>query len=93
MQKKVMELCKGRHEIDAAVDGAVFPNELDPLDIHGMDIIAGESIGEIDELVLYVTGLSVALVSVINYCRTKGIKLTLQHYDRESGMYYSQPVV
>ena len=91
-KKKTMELCKGRHEIDAAVDGAVFPNELDPLDILTMDAIASESIGEIDELDLYVTGLSVALVSVINHCHDKGVKLTLFHYDRNSGMYYSQPV-
>lgn len=92
-KKKVMELCKGRHEINAAVDGAVFPNELDPLDILEMDFIAAESIGTIDELELYVTGLSVALVSVINYCHKEGVKLTLHHYDKISGMYYSQPVL
>ena len=90
--KKAMELCKGRHNIDEAIDGAVFPNSLDPLDLDTMDSLAEKSIGEIDELDLYVTGLSVALTSVINYCRRKGVKLTLYHYDKISGEYYPQPV-
>lgn len=90
--KKSMELCKGRHEIPNAVDGAVFPNTLDPLDVQGMGLMAEESIGEIDELDLYVTGLSVALTSVINCCRRKGVKLTLYHYNKETGDYYPQSV-
>lgn len=90
--KKKMELCKGRHNIPDAVDGAVFQNTLDPLDVQGMDLMAEESIGQIDELDLYVTGLSVALTSVINYCRRKSVKLTLYHYNKETGDYYPQPV-
>lgn len=42
---------------------------------------------------LYVTGLTVATVAVINVCREEGIDLTLYHYDRESGSYYPQKVV
>ena len=90
--KKAMELCKGRHEIRDAIDGAVFPNTLDPLDVQAMDLMAEQSIGQIDELDLYVTGLSVALTSVINYCRRKSVKLTLYHYNKETGDYYPQPV-
>lgn len=90
--KKAMELCKGRHEIQDAIDGAVFPNTLDPLDVQAMDLMAEQSIGQIDELDLYVTGLSVALTSVINYCRRKSVKLTLYHYNRDTGDYYPQPV-
>ena len=33
---KRMELCRGRHEIPEAVDGAIFGNSLDPLDLEGM---------------------------------------------------------
>lgn len=46
----------------------------------------------IEELTLYVTGLTVALVAVINACRGFNVKLTLMHYDRESGTYYPQEV-
>ncbi len=90
---KKMELCKGRHEIPEAVDGAVFPNNLDPTDIKTMDSIVIKSIGfDLDELHLYVTGLTVALVAVINFCRKMDVKLVLFHYDRESGNYYKQNV-
>lgn len=44
-------------------------------------------------LMLYVTGLSVALVSVINVCMRVGISLTLMHYDQTTGNYYPQGVV
>lgn len=41
---------------------------------------------------LYVTGLTVALVAVLNVCRNEGISVTLMHFDRESGEYYPQEV-
>lgn len=45
------------------------------------------------DLVLYVTGLSVALVAVINACMRVGISLTLMHFNRETGDYYPQDVL
>lgn len=39
---------------------------------------------------LYVTGLTVALVSVINVCIRENIGLTLWYYDRNKGDYYPQ---
>lgn len=44
-------------------------------------------------LVLYVTGLTVATVAVINVCMGVGIPLTLMHYDRDRGDYYPQEVM
>ena len=41
---------------------------------------------------LYVTGLTVALVAVLNVCREEGIKVTLYHVNRETGTYYAQEV-
>ena len=41
---------------------------------------------------LYVTGLSVALVAVLNAARVRGVSVTLYHYDRETGEYYAQEV-
>ena len=44
------------------------------------------------DLVLYVTGLGVALVAAINACLRVGISITLMHYDRDTGSYYPQDV-
>lgn len=44
------------------------------------------------DLVLYVTGLTVATVAVINVCRGLGVSLTLMHYDQSAGDYYPQGV-
>lgn len=90
---KKMELCRGRHEIPEAVDGAIFGQQLNPLDVDGMERTAAAAVAGLDALTLYVTGLSVALVAVINACRAQGVELTLMHYDRESGSYYPQHVL
>lgn len=87
-----MALCEGRHEIPQAEDGAIFGNNLNPLDLLGMAITAEEKLMDVQILNLYVTGLTVALVTVINVCHNKGIDLTLWHFDRESGEYYPQKV-
>lgn len=90
---KYMELCKGRHNIPEAVDGAVFPNAINPLNVSEIELQAFEVVKDFDALTLYVTGLSVALVAVINACHTCGVSLNLMHFDRESGNYYCQTVV
>lgn len=87
-----MALCEGRHEIPQATDGAVFGNELDPLAIAEIEISAAEKLKGLKTLDLYVTGLTVALVAVLNVCRDNGIKVTLYHFDRNSGAYYTQEV-
>lgn len=94
MSKKLkMALCEGRHEIPAAVDGAIFPQQLNPLDLEGMRSTAAAKLAGVEVLDLYVTGLTVALVEVINLCRIEGIALTLWHFDRATGDYYPQVVV
>ena len=87
-----MALCQGRHEIPEAVDGAVFGNSLNPLDLEGMQGTVAAKLAGVTTLNLYVTGLSVALVEVINFCHANGVVLTLWHFDRETGSYYSQKV-
>lgn len=42
---------------------------------------------------LYVTGLTVALVAVINCCAKEGIDLKLWHFNRDTGEYYPQDVM
>lgn len=44
------------------------------------------------ELDVYVTGLTVALVEVINFCSLYDIKLVLYHYDKYTKNYYTQDV-
>lgn len=42
---------------------------------------------------LYVTGLTVALISVINAMRDEDVTITLYHYDKDTSSYYSQEVM
>ena len=90
-----MALCQGRHEIPEAVDGAIFGVEVDPLDVEGLQVKVTEALPAlgIRHLDLYVTGLTVALIAVLNACRELGIAVTLWHFNRETGKYYSQEVV
>ena len=90
-----MSVCAGRHDIPQAIDGSIFPNQIDPLNVTGMEAMAEAKLSslEIKHLDLYVTGLTVAVVAVINSCHRLGITVTLFHHDRESGQYYSQEVV
>lgn len=87
-------LCEGRHQMPEGVEGAIFPNTLNPTDIEGLDRITK---GFIDshlntKIDLYVTGLTVALVSVIKACHDQPVALTLYHFDRETNSYYPQVV-
>lgn len=87
---KNMCLCEARHYIPEAIDGAIFPSVLDPTKINELDKIALEKLEGVTHLNLYVTGLSVALASVINCCIIKDISLDLYHYNRETNDYYHQ---
>ena len=89
---KTMSLCKDRHDIPQAVDGAIFPSVVDPTDINALQRIVYEKLENITNLELYVTGLTVALVEVINYCSVYDIELKLYHYNRDTDSYYTQDV-
>ena len=91
-----MGLCRGRHDIPGVTE-YVYPNELDPANLGAIHEIARDMLipkveAGMRHLNLFVTGLTVALVEVINFCRTHGIALTLWHYDRTLGLYYPQEV-
>ena len=88
-----MELCKGRHKTPAT-DGAVFETEVNPLDVITLESQAKERLANLNitRLHLYVTGLTVALIAVLNTARELGIEVILWHFDRESNNYYSQEV-
>jgi hypothetical protein len=46
-----------------------------------------------NNLILYVTGLTPLLISVLNYCRLFNINVILYHYDTASNHYVVQTVV
>lgn len=89
---KNMCLCEARHNIPEATEGAIYPNSINPLDVCGLEEYALNKLQGVKALNLYVTGLSVALVAVINVCHREGIMLTLWHYNRDNGEYYPQTV-
>lgn len=96
-------LCAGRHDIPD-VQGYIFRSIPDVTDVRGMDKIAVSFVQKLAEdherhvnLELVVTGLSVALCSVIAAFYKEAAAdwegefgLTLLHWDRESGSYYPQ---
>lgn len=88
-----MELCKGRHSTPAT-DGAIFETEVNPLDVSALESKAKKRLVSLNitKLNLYVTGLTVALIAVLNATRELNIKVTLWHFDRESDEYYKQEV-
>ena len=94
-----LALCESRHSMPVDVEGAIFPQTVDPTDIRSIKLQCVRSLrryyegGKKPVMVVYVTGLTVALVEVINYCRSHKIRLILMHYDRESGEYFPQEVV
>lgn len=91
-RKLSLALCSGRHYIPQAVDGAVFNGIVDPINIKLLEEKATQALQWCSELDLYVTGLTVAQDAVINVCADLGIKLTVWHYNCETGNYYPQKI-
>ncbi len=92
MKKMKLGLCVGRQRIEG-IEGYVFTSTLNPTDIQGMSKACHDKLWNCSGLDLYVTGLTVALVTVINYCCHNHIPLTLWHFDKATGDYYPQEVV
>ena len=89
--KYEFQLCEGRHVTPAT--SAIFAETLNPLDVEGLYNAANAAIpDDCTELTVYVTGLTVAMLSVVNVCMDRGISLLAMHYDRESGNYYPQHI-
>lgn len=90
--KYTFELCSGRHSTPATA--AIFPNTVNPTDINGLYETAWRAIpADCDTLDVYVTGMTVAMLAVVNVCVARHVGLTAYHFDRESGEYYPQPVL
>lgn len=89
--EKTMVLCQGRHEMP--VSEFIFENTIEDItDLDGMKKIIKAKLIGVDKLVLYITGLTVAVVAVINYCCEKLINLTLLHFNSVTETYFPQVV-
>lgn len=103
MKRVVVELIKGRHNFNN-VEGYIFNKEIRNVkNMYYMQMSVKKSVDALMkrhdiqeyrdiELDVYVTGLTVALVEVINFCSLYGIKLVLYHYDKYTKSYYTQNV-
>lgn len=102
---KKVSLCLGRHTMPL-VEDSIFPTKVDPLNVHELEETAFMrihelvKIGHVDEIQLYVTGLSVALLAVINAWHTYKklaphlkTQLVAYHYNRDDDTYYAQQII
>lgn len=90
VEADVYGLISGRHAMP--VDEYVFDEIENMFSFFDLEVKALSSIGKTsDLLVLYVTGLTVATVSVLNVAKKLGYKeVVLKHYNRDNGLYESQ---
>ena len=90
VEADVYGLNSGRHAMP--VEEYVFDEIEDMFRFFDLEVKALSSIEKTsDLLVLYVTGLTVATISVINVAKKLGYKdVVLKHYNRDNGLYESQ---
>lgn len=90
VEADVYGLISGRHAMP--VEEYVFDEIEDMFRFFDLEVKALSSIEKAsDLLVLYVTGLTVATISVINVAKKLGYKdVVLKHYNRDNGLYESQ---
>lgn len=86
----VYGLVSGRHAMP--VEEYIFTEIEDMFSFFDLEVKALSYIKKTsDLLVLYVTGLTVATVSVLNVAKKLGYKdVVLKHYNRDNGLYESQ---
>lgn len=90
-------LIKSRHE-HADIDKlpAIFDNvsstQIFDFDYH-KKVIHSKLQCKTEDLILYVTGLTPLLISVLNYCKLFNINVILYHYDASIDTYVAQSVV
>lgn len=92
-------LIKGRHEIPQVEGRYIFIEDLDPANVteaegKAYSVLAGiRAVFPDRHIDLYVTGLTMALIAVLNAARRHGMSVTLYHFDRETGEYFPQEVL
>ena len=83
-------LIRGRHNLP--VDKYIFDEVTDIFDFSSMSKQVHDAIKDYSDVQLYVTGLTPALIEVVNYCIIKNVNLTLFHYDMKTDKFVPQIV-
>lgn len=88
-------VCKGRHEMPC--NFYVYEQTIeDPTDVTSLDGQAEEFFKRIEtkekEIEIFVTGLTVALISILKVAVKKYDHVVLMHYDVKTATYYKQIV-
>jgi len=92
MKTVVFGLCEGRHEIP--ISDYIFSGVVDPTDVDGLFEIANSAIPEdVTNVIIYVTGLTVAFGAVVAVCAKRGIALEARHFNRDTNEYYAQTIL
>ena len=88
-----MCLCEGRHPFPENPKGIFGETIENPMDFDGLLKIADEAIPEgTTDLRVYATGLTAAMLAVVDVCEQRRINLTVLHYNTVDGAYYEQQV-
>ena len=92
---KKYALCEGRHVIPQAKDGAIFPSIVKPV-VDELEAYADKFIRnhlvQGQTMHLYATGLTMALLAVLNACKKHSIPVVVFHYNRDTGDYDPQEI-
>lgn len=94
-------LCEGRHDIVVnnkrlkyfvfdKIEDVCNPKKIEEQAIESLNKFVTKDVTNIN---LYVTGLTVALISALNACKKLGITPKLFHYDKKKNKYFSQNII
>ena len=84
-------LIKGRHPLP--VTEYIFNDSIeDVFDFVSMQEQIASALQDCTDVTVYVTGLTVVTVELIKFCARHNIKLTLMHFNSNSGLYIPQSV-
>ena len=92
--EKILKIgvCEGRHEMP--VEKYIYGQQVNPLDVIGLETQAEKRLlelkGDCNQLHLYVTGLTVAVIAAIKVAIKMFDSVVLLHYNRDSNSYYQQ---
>ena len=92
--EKILKIgvCEGRHEMP--VEKYIYGQQVNPLDVNELETQAEKRLlelkGDCNQLHLYVTGLTVAVIAAIKAAIKMFDSVVLLHYNRDSNSYYHQ---
>ena len=92
-------LCESRHDIPAAVNGSIYPQTIeDPMNFDALRDQCCDALNPafnvgVKKVNIFVTGMTSALLTAINYCRECGVECVTWHYDKEVDGYQPLPIV